>query len=106
MKTGRNFKKYIDILSDISTVNKIVFCSYIICAIMYALFGYNAFYGGEFTGAKWQPIMYYILLLLPIILGLIDDSESRKGIEFRYSLYLPAVCLIRFSGESTLPYQM
>ena len=80
-----------DIISDISSANRIVFISYVICAVFYAVLGYNIFYFADFTGPKWQPVMYYILLFLPVLLAGVDYSESRYGMEFRYSLYLPAL---------------
>ena len=78
-------------MSDISRVNRIVFISYVVCAFVYVLLGYNTFYNSGVDGPKWQPVMYFILLFLPIALAGVDYSESKTGEEFRYSLYLPAV---------------
>ena len=91
MKNSKQLKKWMEILSDISRVNRIVFISYVVCAVIYVLLGYNTFYNSGFDGPKWQPVMYFILLFLPIALASVDYSESKTGEEFRYSLYLPAV---------------
>ena len=91
MKTSKRQKKYIEILGDIVSVNRIVFVSYVVCAVVYGLLGYELFYTPRYTGPEWKPIMYYILLVLPILLASVDYAESRHGLAFRYSLYLPAV---------------
>lgn len=91
MKTNKRLKKYMEILGDVTSVNRIVFISYVVCAVVYGLLGYRMFYASGYEGPDWKPIMYFILLGLPILLAAVDYSESRHGLEFRYSLYLPAV---------------
>lgn len=91
MKSSKRLKKYVEILGDVSSVNRIVFVSYVVCALIYGLLGYRLFYMSGYTGPQWKPIMYYILLVLPILLAVVDYSESRHKLAFRYSLYLPAL---------------
>ncbi len=91
MKISKVMKKYIDILNDVTSVNYIVFASYVICAVIYAVMGYFIFQRPEYLDTSWKAIMYYILLFLPILLASVDYSESKYGMEFRYSLYLPAL---------------
>ena len=96
MNPSKKLRKSIEILGDIASVNRIVFVSYAVCAVVYGLLGYRLFYSLEYTGPAWKPIMYFILLLLPILIAAVDYTESRHGLAFRYSLYLPAVFFYMF----------
>ena len=91
MKTNNILKKYIDILDDVTSVNGIVFTCNIICTVIYAVMGYFIAKNPVYNDASWKPIMYYILLFLPILLASVDYSESKQKVEFRYSLYLPSL---------------
>ena len=91
MKNKTILKKYIDILDDVTSVNMIVFISNIICAVIYAIMGYFIFLDPAYNDVGWKPIMYYILLFLPVLLAAVDYSESKYKPEFRYSLYLPSL---------------
>jgi len=91
MKKNNILKKYIDILDDVTSVNGIVFICNVICTFVYAVMGYFIFKDPTYSDASWKPIMYYILLFLPVLLALVDYSESKHRMEFRYSLYLPSL---------------
>ena len=91
MKKNNILKKYIDILDDVTSVNGIVFACNVICTVIYALMGYFIFKDPAYNDASWKPIMYYILLFLPVLLASVDYAESKYKQEFKYSLYLPAL---------------
>ena len=91
MKTNNILKKYIDILENVTSVNGIVFVCNAICTVIYAFMGYFIFKDPVYNDVSWKPVMYYILLFLPCLLACIDYSESKYKVEFRYSLYLPAL---------------
>ena len=91
MKKNSILKKYIDILDDVISVNGIVFTCNVVCTLVYAVMGYFIFKDPAYNDASWKPIMYYILLFLPVILAWVDYSESKHKVEFRYSLYLPSL---------------
>ena len=91
MKKNSIMKKYIAILDDVTSVNSIVFASSAICAVIYALMGYFIFKNPVYNDASWKPVMYYILLFLPVCLAFVDYSESKSKPEFRYSVYLPSL---------------
>lgn len=91
MKNGSILKKYIDILDDVTSVNGIVFACNAICTVVYAVMGYFIFKDPAYSDVSWKPIMYYILLFLPILLASVDYAESKFKPEFKYSLYLPSL---------------
>ena len=91
MKKNNILKKYIDILDDVSSVNGIVYTCNVICTLVYALMGYFIFKDPAYNDVSWKPIMYYILLFLPVLLAAVDYSESKNRVEFRYSMYLPSL---------------
>ncbi len=91
MKKNKVLKKYIDILDDVTSVNGIVFACNAICTVIYAVMGYFIFKEPVYNDASWKPIMYYILLFLPVLLASVDYAESKYKQEFKYSLYLPSL---------------
>lgn len=92
MKKGKWLKKYIDILNNISTVNRFVLINYIVCSIIYALLGFVIFQDAGLAAETWKAVLYYILLFLPILLSALNRTRGRGRMEFRYALYLPACC--------------
>ena len=91
MKKNKVLKKYIDILDDVTSVNGIVFACNAVCTVIYAVMGYFIFKEPAYNDASWKPIMYYILLFLPVLLASVDYAESKYKQEFKYSLYLPSL---------------
>ena len=91
MKKNKVLKKYIDILDDVTSVNGIVFACNAVCTVIYAVMGYFIFKDPGYNDASWKPIMYYILLFLPVLLASVDYAESKYKQEFKYSLYLPSL---------------
>ncbi len=91
MKKNKVLKKYIDILDDVTSVNGIIFACNAVCTVIYAVMGYFIFKDPGYNDASWKPIMYYILLFLPVLLASVDYAESKYKQEFKYSLYLPSL---------------
>jgi len=91
MKKNSILKKYIYLLDDVTSVNTIAFISNVICTIVYAVMGIFIFRSPVYNDASWKPVMYYILLCMPVVLALVDYSESKSRPEFRYSIYLPSL---------------
>ena len=84
-------RKYTGLLSDVEKANTTVLKSFVICSLVYSVIGYFIFKDQIQTVAFWKVALYYILLLLPVGLGLLDYNDSRGTEEFRYTMYIPAM---------------
>ena len=76
---------------DKKGINLIVLFGYIVCALMYGGIGYFVFSSGIGGDEPWKPILYYLLLVLPILSSLFDYKNVVNTDEFRYALYLPSL---------------
>lgn len=77
-------------LRDKKGVNLIVLISYLICALAYGIIGYYIFSTGKGGTEPWKPILYYLLLIFPVLSSLFDYKNVINTSEFKYALYLPA----------------
>lgn len=84
-------KKYTGILTDIEKANTTVLRSFVICSLVYSVIGYFLFSTSPVKVDAWKIFLYYILLYLPVGLGMLDYKDSRGTEEFRYTLYFPAL---------------
>lgn len=76
---------------DKKGINLIVLLGYIVCALMYGGIGYFVFSSGIGGDEPWKPILYYLLLVLPILSSLFDYKNVVNTDEFKYALYLPSL---------------
>lgn len=76
-------------MTDIEKANTTVLHSFMICSFVYSVIGYFLFTDKAVYTEIWKIFLYYILLFLPIGIGLLDYKDSCGTMEYRYSLYVP-----------------
>lgn len=84
-------KRFKGIMTDIEKANTTVLRSFIICSFVYSVIGYFLFADKTVHTELWKIILYYILLFLPVGLGLMDYRDSRGTEEYRYTMYIPVL---------------
>lgn len=83
------YNMYKGMFNDIEKVNQFARNIYLICCFFYGIGGYFL-YRNTAQAAMWRPALYYALLIFPIILILIDYSESKHTEELRYTMFIPS----------------
>jgi len=83
------YDMYKEMFSDIEKVNRFARNIYLVCCFLYGIIGYFLYRSSDHV-EMWQPVLYYVLLIFPLVLMLVDYSESRLSEEMRYTMFIPS----------------
>ena len=95
VKKAKN-KKNTYVLTDLARGNRTALRSFLVCALVYVFVGLFLYMDNFLKVDLLEPLLYYLLLFLPIIFVGVDYKEICYTEEFRYHLYLSSLAFYCF----------